>query len=373
MEGLRHIVLAYANALICLRHIKVVASDAQSQAFKAQVLEEPGLLQMLLSPVHRCRKAASGLVKAFGELNEHYSAAHRELVRCSPVLASLKVLPVVHICGKIRPFMLDVAFDLSKEVMLCIEATRAVHNKADDVRQVIAADSIGDFFDFVQGRGWPEKGIAEAQARLETEFNIVFQVLEDLGIRDADKGEHLKPQETGQSAARQRARKTSRRSYTQAELDAAITEEIKRHRDLIVAASEGKPGANREAKKIFERRNALADRLGVKSRRMVSKSIVWLELAETVGLPRKSKEGLHQGPRRKIGLDIALEQKASGDGSSQLDTVVRRETQDIIETAIQSAGTKKLREQVEATRDKYELGEMTDEQALATIDLLLGG
>jgi len=160
---------------------------------------------------------------------------------------------------------------------------------------------------------------------------------------------------------------SDKRSWTQPELDAKIRSEIEDNPELIAAAKKGKTGAKREAKKLFGR-NAIAKRLEVKSARMVSLSKPWQELADAVGLPRKS------GRRSlaKVGLAIGLEQHADADDSSAAADVIRRETMAILERAVAEAKTQQKRHEFEATHDKFVLGEMTDEQARQTVAVLQG-
>jgi hypothetical protein len=163
------------------------------------------------------------------------------------------------------------------------------------------------------------------------------------------------------AAASSKAKAADKRSWTQPDLDAAIGAEIEKYSEMIAAAKKGKTIAKQFG------RNALANRLGVKSPRMVSLSQPWLELADSLGLSRKSRR------RGKVGLEIALEQKADADDSNVAATAVHRETTAILEKAIADAKDQRKRRNFEAIRDKFALGEMTDEQAREAVALLQDG
>jgi hypothetical protein len=165
-----------------------------------------------------------------------------------------------------------------------------------------------------------------------------------------------------------------KRSWTQPKLDHAINREIEKYHELIVGAKGGRKGARKDAKKLF-RRNALAKRLGVKAPRMVSLSKPWQELANAIGLPRKSRDS--QPPAAKVGLAIALEEKADADDTTVADEAIRRETLRIIEGAIESASSKdsrgvEHRKHFEDIREAFNQGTMTDDQARETVAELSG-
>lgn len=162
---------------------------------------------------------------------------------------------------------------------------------------------------------------------------------------------------------------TEKRDWTQPPLDAAIRAEIDKYGELIAAAMHGKAGAKREAKKLFAR-NTIADRLGVKagSRNMVTKSKPWQELADAVGLRRKSgRRGVV-----KVGLPIALEQQADADDSNVAADAIRRETETTIEAAIKNAKGREQKKGLVELLDKYTSGEMTDDQAYEIVATLQG-
>ena len=160
-----------------------------------------------------------------------------------------------------------------------------------------------------------------------------------------------------------KAKAAGKRSWTQPELDTKIRSEIEKYPDLIAAVKKGKTGAKRDARKMFGR-NALAKRLGVKSSRMVSLSTPWQELADSLGLLRKSRR------RAKVGLDVALEQKADADHSNVAAEAIRRETKRIIEGAIESAKGKNQKASFVSLLEKFDLGEVTDDQARRIVETL---
>jgi hypothetical protein len=99
------------------------------------------------------------------------------------------------------------------------------------------------------------------------------------------------------------------RSWTQDELNAAISKYIAQRADALKSLKEkvqaGSKGVAESATAVFGR-NHIASALGVKARAMVSKSPAWIEIADQLGLrPDPSRKR-----RRKIGFDIALEQKS---------------------------------------------------------------
>ena len=99
---------------------------------------------------------------------------------------------------------------------------------------------------------------------------------------------------------------------------------------------------------------------------MVSKSKPWLELADAIGLRRKSGRGA------KVGLNIALEQKADADDSSVAAVATSRETEARIQAAIESATGKKEKEGFVVLLDKFTRGEVTDDQAREIVATLQG-
>ncbi len=185
--------------------------------------------------------------------------------------------------------------------------------------------------------------------------------LDRLDQRDAQKAATPSP------TRKAKAKAPEKLPWTQPELDAAIRSDIEKHADMIANAKKGKAGAKREAQKFFGR-NAVVKRLGVKegSAGLVSKSKPWLELADAIGLRRKSGRGA------KVGLNIALEQKADADDSSVAAVATSRETEARIQAAIESATGKKEKEGFVVLLDKFTRGEVTDDQAREIVATLQG-
>jgi hypothetical protein len=95
---------------------------------------------------------------------------------------------------------------------------------------------------------------------------------------------------------------------------------------------------------------------------MVGKSPAWRQLAAELGLNCKETRGPSRLRRRKIGLEIALEQQAVEQSAPVVDRVRR-------EKIIESAHRRLSREVAEATVEKLMRGEMTDEGAEETIEI----
>lgn len=150
----------------------------------------------------------------------------------------------------------------------------------------------------------------------------------------------------------------AKKPWTQPDLDEAILEyKAKRastFKDLVEGAKRAKPGAKKSAQALFGR-NAIWRALGVKSKAMVSSSTVWQDIADELGIPRGPRKSGH--PRKQwIGMDPALEEQAVASGESAFDEVVRRETIALVEKSMPAA-------EAEATIEKLQRGEITDDQA----------
>lgn len=164
----------------------------------------------------------------------------------------------------------------------------------------------------------------------------------------------------GSRAQRRQRQKAGplKRSWTQGALDDAIREyRAKRastYADLVASVQRGDRGAKKDAQRLFGR-NAIARELGVKSRAMVTKSPDWQAIATELKLPRPSGRRGTTTPQR-IGVEIALEEQAVAASETVVDQVVRRETIRLINTSMPAA-------EAEATIEKLERGEITDEQA----------
>lgn len=94
---------------------------------------------------------------------------------------------------------------------------------------------------------------------------------------------------------------------------------------------------------------------------MVTYSPAWQKIADELGLRgRSSKSG---SPReQRIGIDIALEKQALATGESAVDQVVRRETIALVKKSMPAL-------EAEATVEKLQRGEITDDQARELIEV----
>ncbi len=171
-------------------------------------------------------------------------------------------------------------------------------------------------------------------------------------------------QHTGGSQQAEGKGYPSKQSWTQPDLDKAI-EEYKARRSsnfhqLVECVQRGDKGAKKAAQKIFGR-NAIARALGVKASAMVSKSPVWCGIAGALGLREAAA-------KKKIGLNIAMEERAVAAPVTEVDRVIRRETVGIIRQAFPD--TSQGRACAEATIEKLTRGEMTDDQAREMVETL---
>ena len=129
------------------------------------------------------------------------------------------------------------------------------------------------------------------------------------------------------------------------------------YNELVNRVQAGKKGAALAAKKMFGR-NAIARELRVRSAAMVSKSPVWQGIADALNL-RKSK--VTRGA--KIGLDIAIEEKAQQDSVPVIDSAIRCETIEMIESRLPRA-------EAEPIVERLHRGDMTDSQARELVAIL---
>ncbi|MFL5330872.1 MAG: hypothetical protein ACJ8C4_18400 [Gemmataceae bacterium] len=155
------------------------------------------------------------------------------------------------------------------------------------------------------------------------------------------------------------------RSWIQGDLDNAIreykAERASTYPDLVAGVRRGNEGAQRSARRIFGR-NAIAKALGVRSKAMVSGSPVWREIAEELGLAGKNKS--KHATRKKIGIEIAIEEHSSSTSKSVGDTVIRNETIALIQKVV----SKREADQI---IDKLVTGAISDDEARQIADLML--
>jgi len=133
-----------------------------------------------------------------------------------------------------------------------------------------------------------------------------------------------------------------KRSWTQPDLDDAIREyKAKRagpYSDLVEGVRRKQPGAMKSARELFGR-NAIVRALGVRSPAMVSKSAVWQQIADDLGLRGRVKKGRRPEGQR-IAMGIALEEAAVAAGDTAVDQAIRRETVRLIERAMPAKGNR---------------------------------
>jgi len=157
----------------------------------------------------------------------------------------------------------------------------------------------------------------------------------------------------------------AKKSWTQSALDAAIREfKTKRsatYSDLVDGVRAGRRGAKDAAQKMFGR-NAIARELCVKAPAMVSKSPEWQAIAEELRLSRNTRPGSR--PQKKVGLDIALENHATVASDSAADLALQNETIRLIRSSMPQV-------EAEATIEKLQRGEITDDQARELVEAVI--
>jgi hypothetical protein len=180
------------------------------------------------------------------------------------------------------------------------------------------------------------------------------------------------------------------RPWTQKDLDNAIrqykADRAARYADLCEAVKNGKPGAEKQAKKAFGR-NAIARALGVKSKAMVSKSPVWVAIAQELVLPM-NRNRLAQGTRHtqkpgKVGLEQAVDEKSAKlpersdnlPAEEPMETAERQETIRRINKLAIAGKTANERTSNQHSADelfgKLQRGEYSDDQVRQIIEMVL--
>jgi hypothetical protein len=184
------------------------------------------------------------------------------------------------------------------------------------------------------------------------------------------RGKNGTGEEVSQNLSAQPKRKGERptlRSWTQPDLDHAIREyKAKRaptYSDLKDAVKRGKPGAQRDARRLFGR-NAIARALGVKARAMVTKSEAWQDIARDLKLPHGPKRYRGLNKANRIGAEIAEEIAGEAAGNTTHEAVVRRETNRLARKHLPE-------EEAEAIIDQLSRGEINDDEARELINLTL--
>ncbi|MGO9109103.1 MAG: hypothetical protein ACLP9L_07720 [Thermoguttaceae bacterium] len=207
----------------------------------------------------------------------------------------------------------------------------------------------------------PDKPRRPAPARLKYSDGIE-EALETLVSYLA--GEGKKP--TGSRGGRTvKGTSVPKRSYTQADLDAAIrdykAQRASTYSDLVAGVKKGLKGATRKAQEMFGR-NAIAKALGVKSAAMVSKSAAWREIADELGLAGKRFRRKHGTESKRRGIQIALDARSAAKGDPVADEVDRNEAIALIKQTIKDKAVATL------LINNVEEGKTSPDQVQAIID-----
>ena len=163
-----------------------------------------------------------------------------------------------------------------------------------------------------------------------------------------------------ESLKKSRSKKSPKdlKSWTQSDLDQAIrkykADRSSTFYDLVEGVNKGLSGAKKSARKMFGR-NAVARELKVRSPAMVTNSPEWQAIADTLDL-RKGKSSKAGSNRKKIGLEIALEEQAQACVLTGADSAVRSETISLINEKMPNVEAK-------ATIEQLQSGKITDDQA----------
>lgn len=178
-----------------------------------------------------------------------------------------------------------------------------------------------------------------------------------------------------------------RQSWTQNDLDEAIREYKARRSgsyqqfllllDNPKTPASAKRAARKQAGAIFGR-NVLARSLGVKSARMVSQSQPWIAMAKELGLPRRTQTQAGVSRPTRIGQEIAVEQAslnaADTDDHAAADASLLRKEREETLRQIRLLAESELpdaKSHAKALHDRYEAGEMTDDQVRQTVAMLV--
>lgn len=219
------------------------------------------------------------------------------------------------------------------------------------------------------GAAWPGSDIAKWESMARRVGVSADRVLDGEwtpgDIRNLAEGYFQSLQD--RAAARKQPDKTAgkkkpKRSWTQLEVNRKIAEHkanTANYHELVNLVAEGTLGATKAARKLFGR-NAIAAKFGIPPA-MVTKSTEWQGIADVLGLAKRS--GSPSQPRpTKIGLDIAIEKQGEAAAVPAIDQAIRRETIKIVKAAME-------RVSAEATIEKLDRGDMSDDQARELADI----
>ena len=167
------------------------------------------------------------------------------------------------------------------------------------------------------------------------------------------------------------------RHWTQANLDRAIArlwgDDVIRYFVLRDGIQDGWEQSLREARAIFGR-NAIARRLGVRGKAMISKSPIWQQIAVELDL-HSVKRLKHY---KRVKMKKALTALAEHDESCVSDELSREETREQIERRadeilprLSDERAERFREIVEAIKASVETGTPTGHRALEVLELAI--
>ncbi|QNN21805.1 hypothetical protein HED60_05800 [Planctomycetales bacterium ZRK34] len=217
-----------------------------------------------------------------------------------------------------------------------------------------------------------------------TEFQFTVGHLERLHQRIEDNA-HIQPAK--QLPKPPVANDPPKRSWTQEDLDEAIREykakratsyqRILSMLDNPKAPPSAKRAARKQARETFGR-NVIARALGVKSAKMVSQSQPWIAMSKELGLPRRAGKQTGAGRPKRVGEQFALEEASmeaddTNDHAAADASLLREEREETLRRirALAESETPEAKSSAKAIYDRYEAGEMTDDQVRQTVVMLM--
>jgi hypothetical protein len=173
------------------------------------------------------------------------------------------------------------------------------------------------------------------------------------------------PPNAGKKRLAKKGESVPKRSWTQKDLDAEIwkykANRASPYNEMRDAIKVGKRGAMKAAREIFGR-NAIARALGVKAKAMVSKSPAWSDIAEGLRLDRKPNLAKR---KKRIGLDIALEEQSDAAGDTTIGKVTQNETVAFIRKTLTTPQIRQIADDLAA---KVEAGTIGYDEVRAIIE-----
>lgn len=283
-----------------------------------------------------------------------------------------------------------------------LELTRRAHSKTEQFAILLA---IRDYvYVIIDGKEWREQiGPQDTSYWMlrDVAGNLNSVEVHTLGVKDWLRGliQHLlRKQKTASNQQGGEKRgdeqttcqtKAKKRSWTQLELEGAIRKykatRAPRYAELVEGVRRGQSGAKKAAQELFGR-NVIVRELGVRSPVMVSNSRAWVAIAKDFGfeLARDRTKGTRNTPKAgRIGHEMAVEQR-SREVAGKADEIApdiaaqqadqEKTLRAIARFAISGKTTKDKeinKEFARGLKEKYDYGEMTDEQVRQTIDELM--